>query len=61
WRSGRWPVMSARYDAPGQARATAPARRADTATIWESLSRGEDPTDGRDPADADGPAACQPS
>ncbi|MEP7026888.1 MAG: Trp biosynthesis-associated membrane protein, partial [Actinomycetota bacterium] len=47
WRAGRWPVMSARYDAPGPARAAAPApsRRPDTATIWESLSRGEDPTD----------------
>jgi uncharacterized membrane protein (TIGR02234 family) len=47
-----WPVMSARYDAPGtrgagRARAGAPAssRSRDAATMWESLNEGEDPTE----------------
>ena len=41
WRGPRWPVMSARFDRPGQR----PVRRAtDSATIWESLSRDLDPT-----------------
>jgi uncharacterized membrane protein (TIGR02234 family) len=61
-RSQDWPVMSARYDAPGargaaasggagQARAGRPA---DAASMWESLNGGEDPTedDPADPADA---------
>lgn len=57
-RGPDWPVMSARYDSPGardaggrQARA---ARRQagplDSATMWESLNGGEDPTEGGDPA-----------
>src|SRR5215472_2650095 len=41
WRGPRWPVMSARFDRPGQR----PVQRAtDSATIWESLSRDLDPT-----------------
>jgi uncharacterized membrane protein (TIGR02234 family) len=41
WRGPRWPVMSARFDRPGQR----PVRHAtDPATIWESLSRDLDPT-----------------
>ena len=59
-RGTDWPVMSARYDAPGghQAGASAAdeadadgtrrhrrARPADSASMWESLSGGEDPTD----------------
>jgi uncharacterized membrane protein (TIGR02234 family) len=52
WRAGRLPVMSSRYDLPartGGPRAPVPARGpaahpGDTASIWESLSRGEDPT-----------------
>ena len=47
-----WPVMSARYDAPGtkgggRPRAGAPAspRPRDAATMWESLNEGEDPTE----------------
>jgi uncharacterized membrane protein (TIGR02234 family) len=47
-----WPVMSARYDAPGtrgagRARTGAPAssRSRDAATMWESLNEGEDPTE----------------
>ena len=51
-----WPVMSARYDAPGTRGASgagaagAPAgpQPRDAATMWESLSDGEDPTE--DPA-----------
>jgi uncharacterized membrane protein (TIGR02234 family) len=54
WRATNWPVMSSRFDPPAGARprqAAAAPRRAsaaggDTAIIWESLSRGEDPTDG---------------
>jgi uncharacterized membrane protein (TIGR02234 family) len=58
-RSGRMAVMSSRYDSPtgaaghqtagsaagtGAASGTGAGRSADSATIWESLSRGEDPT-----------------
>ena len=54
WRAGRLPVMSSRYEPPvgrdpraaGEARAAtagdSPVR--DSAGMWESLSRGEDPT-----------------
>ncbi|HEY6278653.1 MAG TPA: Trp biosynthesis-associated membrane protein [Streptosporangiaceae bacterium] len=42
WRGARWPVMSSRYDQPGAAR---PPAVADTATLWESLSKGVDPTE----------------
>jgi uncharacterized membrane protein (TIGR02234 family) len=41
WRGPRWPVMSARFDRPGQARRP---RIADSASMWESLSRDLDPT-----------------
>jgi hypothetical protein len=54
WRALELPVMSSRYDAPAPASASSspePAavgdrahRRPDSAAIWESLSRGEDPT-----------------
>ena len=58
WRAARLPVMSSRYDSPTAAPARPARRRAapsggepeddaegpDSATIWESLSRGEDPT-----------------
>jgi uncharacterized membrane protein (TIGR02234 family) len=53
-RGPRWPVMSARYDAPGQAAGPGdhpagaasrqPARAGDSASMWESLSGGDDPT-----------------
>jgi len=52
WRAGRWPVMSSRFDAPERIRPrpaspAAPGLAAgDAATMWESLSRGEDPTRG---------------
>jgi uncharacterized membrane protein (TIGR02234 family) len=53
WRGPRWPVMSARFERPrsGDAAAATPARAAavspaaDSATMWESLSRDLDPTD----------------
>jgi uncharacterized membrane protein (TIGR02234 family) len=44
-----WPVMSARYDAPGtrgaEAGAASGSRPRDAATMWESLNEGEDPTE----------------
>ncbi|HEX9040989.1 MAG TPA: Trp biosynthesis-associated membrane protein [Trebonia sp.] len=56
-RGPDWPVMSARYDAPGGrgagAQAGAPGGRSralDAATMWESLNGGEDPTED-DPAE----------
>jgi uncharacterized membrane protein (TIGR02234 family) len=59
WRAGRLPVMSSRYDAPVAASpAQAPASPgpdaageepdgSDSSSMWESLSRGEDPTSAR--------------
>jgi uncharacterized membrane protein (TIGR02234 family) len=46
-RGQDWPVMSARYDAPGgqPAGTGRPTRAADAATMWESLNGGQDPTD----------------
>jgi uncharacterized membrane protein (TIGR02234 family) len=46
WRGPLWPVMSARFERrPGEGRGTVPAdQRADSATMWESLSRDLDPT-----------------
>ena len=41
WRGATWPVMSSRYDQPA---ADSP-RPADPATLWDSLSKGIDPTD----------------
>jgi uncharacterized membrane protein (TIGR02234 family) len=41
WRGPRWPVMSARFERPGQ---RPRPRAADSATMWESLSRDLDPT-----------------
>jgi len=45
WRGPRWPAMGVRFERPGQRR-TEPAGRpeADSATMWESLSRDVDPT-----------------
>ena len=42
WRGSRWPVMSSRYGRTGRAE---PRPVADSATLWESLSRGVDPTE----------------
>jgi uncharacterized membrane protein (TIGR02234 family) len=51
WRAERMAVMSSRYDAPTVARqrpaaspATSVETPSDSASIWEALSRGEDPT-----------------
>jgi uncharacterized membrane protein (TIGR02234 family) len=48
-RGPDWPVMSARYDAPGgndaRGGAAGPGRAPDSATMWESLNGGEDPTE----------------
>jgi uncharacterized membrane protein (TIGR02234 family) len=65
WRAGGLPVMSSRYeppvgdDAPGRAagrvgQAAGDPGAGDSAGMWESLSRGEDPTTqpGRDPGQA---------
>jgi uncharacterized membrane protein (TIGR02234 family) len=57
WRAGRWPAMSGRYErgaAPRGAGAAAPPPAGGAAGMWESLSRGVDPTsesgqDGREP------------
>jgi uncharacterized membrane protein (TIGR02234 family) len=53
-RGQDWPVMSARYDAPGSRAAAAadgagPARAADAASMWESLNGGDDPTEDAPP------------
>ncbi|HWN62464.1 MAG TPA: hypothetical protein VNO25_17550, partial [Streptosporangiaceae bacterium] len=42
----RWPVMSARFDRPGQRYGdqTRRQRAMDSASMWESLSRDLDPT-----------------
>ena len=55
-RGSRWPVMSARFDRPGQ-QAAQPQKRSDSATMWESLSRDIDPTleGGMDPKAAQDP------
>ena len=52
-RGQDWPVMSARYDAPGARDAAGSgtpgpgrdARPSDAASMWESLNGGEDPTE----------------
>jgi uncharacterized membrane protein (TIGR02234 family) len=45
WRGPRWPVMSARFDRPGKGQSQRPRQRAaDSASMWESLSRDLDPT-----------------
>jgi hypothetical protein len=40
WRGPRWPVMSARFERSSPGR----QHRADSASMWESLSRDVDPT-----------------
>jgi uncharacterized membrane protein (TIGR02234 family) len=45
WRATRMAVMSSRYDAPAAGRRQAPPQvPADSASIWEALSQGDDPT-----------------
>jgi uncharacterized membrane protein (TIGR02234 family) len=46
WRGGTWPVMSSRYERPA-GRRRAPA---DSAMLWEALSKGVDPTESAGPA-----------
>src|SRR5271165_2934405 len=41
WRGPRWPVMSSRFERPQHPGASS---RANTETMWESLSRDADPT-----------------
>lgn len=54
WRGATWPVMSSRYDPPGPAEhGPAEPEPADSADLWESLSRGVDPTE-------PGPSASPP-
>lgn len=43
WRGAGWPAMSSRYERPSRSAAAA----TDTASLWEALSRGMDPTDQR--------------
>jgi uncharacterized membrane protein (TIGR02234 family) len=59
-RGADWPVMSARYDAPGTRDAAASGTAAggrprDAATMWESLNVGEDPTEDDPGPDEDDP------
>jgi uncharacterized membrane protein (TIGR02234 family) len=42
WRGGRWPVMSSRYERAPQRDRQAPD---DSASLWEALSKGADPTE----------------
>jgi uncharacterized membrane protein (TIGR02234 family) len=67
WRGTRWPVMSGRYERPaGQPGSATPTRRPrpgpgsapapsqlDQAALWDSITRGDDPTLGPDPGDPD--------
>ena len=51
WRAERLPVMSSRFDRPAGWKPAVPAGSqghggGDSASMWESLSRGEDPTGG---------------
>ena len=47
WRGGRWPAMSSRYTRRPEPDREAPA---DSAALWEALSRGADPTERAEPA-----------
>jgi uncharacterized membrane protein (TIGR02234 family) len=57
WRGPDWPVMSSRFERPGQQPAP---RAADSASLWESLSRDVDPTEHAEPGE-DAPAADTPA
>jgi len=48
WRGTRWPAMSSRYTRQPQRERRAPD---DSASLWEALSRGADPTEPAGPAD----------
>jgi uncharacterized membrane protein (TIGR02234 family) len=53
WRGGGWPVMSSRYTRPPGRDRKPPA---DSATLWEALSQGADPTDQAGQAEPGGQA-----
>jgi uncharacterized membrane protein (TIGR02234 family) len=53
WRGGGWPVMSGRYS---RAPERAPQPPADSAALWEALSRGADPTEQAGPGQPSGQA-----
>jgi uncharacterized membrane protein (TIGR02234 family) len=59
-RGPDWPVMSARYDAPSARGVRGRSRAPDSATMWESLNGGDDPTDDLRASDlpADAPLAA---
>jgi uncharacterized membrane protein (TIGR02234 family) len=54
WRGPRWAVMSSKYEASGY-EAAGRQQAADSASMWESLSQGADPTEA---ASAAGPAGA---
>jgi len=62
-RGPDWPVMSARYDAPGgqEAHKAERSRALDSATMWESLNGGEDPTENLAEDQAEEPAEEPPA
>jgi len=49
WHGARWPVMSGRYERPARAARPGPPASADPASLWDSISRGDDPTLQRGP------------
>lgn len=49
WRGAQWPAMSSRYDRAGGPPGEQPLPGTDPASLWESLSRGMDPTEPRHP------------
>jgi len=63
WRGPRWPVMSGRYERPARAGRAARPRapdgpaQADPAALWDSISRGDDPTEASPGRSPRGPAA----
>jgi uncharacterized membrane protein (TIGR02234 family) len=57
WRGPLWPVMSTRFDRPGQGQGQHQTpRAADSASIWESLSLDVDPTNLEDQVGGGPPA-----
>jgi hypothetical protein len=68
WRGTRWPVMSGRYEraapagpaapaAPAGAAVTRPGPVTEPAALWDSISRGDDPTELRTGGPPDGRTA----
>jgi hypothetical protein len=48
WRGSQWPAMSSRYTRRPEPDREEPA---DSASLWEALSRGADPTERAEPAE----------